>query len=102
MFYSVPGQQAMHNTVLQHLDQSWRRSHTNEAILVGRMAPAEGPAGTLNEAAEAPSRLWLGQLPDSGEPRPDIAGTLAQSTYVRGFLPVLPTAVQQEQPRSVP
>jgi hypothetical protein len=108
MFFSVPAQfsgpaqQATQNTVLQYLDQSWRRSHTNEAILVGRMAPLEGPAGTINEAAEAPSRLWLGQLPDSGESRPDIAGTLAQSTYVRGFLPVLPTATQQEQPRSVP
>jgi hypothetical protein len=102
MFYSVLGQQAIHNTVLQYLDQSWRRSHTNEAILVGRMAPSEGPAGATNEAAEAPSRLWLGQLPDSGAPRPDIAGTLAQSTYVRGFLPVLPTAPQQEQSRSVP
>jgi hypothetical protein len=103
MFYGVSAQfsgaaqQATHNTVLQYLDQSWRRSHTNEAILVGRMAPVEGPAGTMNEAAEAPSRLWLGQLPDSGESRPDIAGTLAQSTYVRGFLPVLPTAMQQEQ-----
>jgi hypothetical protein len=104
MFFnvSVPGQSSIHNTVLQYLDQSWRRSHTNEAILVGRMAPTEGPAGATNEAAEAPSRLWLGQLPDSGEPRPDIAGTLAQSTYVRGYLPVLPAPTQQEQPRSVP
>jgi hypothetical protein len=102
MFYGVPGQQAVHNTVLQYLDQSWRRSHTNEAIFVGRIAPREGQAGTINEAAETPSRLWLGELPDSGASRPDIAGTLAQSTYVRGFLHVLPTAIPQEQPRSVP
>jgi hypothetical protein len=73
----------VHNRALRYLDQSWRRSLRSAAILVGRMPPVQGPAATVMHDPVSPSRLGLGQPPDSN------AGTLAQQTYVRVFLPVI-------------
>lgn len=84
------------NTGLRELDQSWRLgaapSRQEEVILVGRVAPnlGEGPAEKVISADVAPSRLWLGELPGRGKPRPELKGTLAQRTYVRVFIPVIP------------
>jgi hypothetical protein len=76
------------NDTLRNLDQTWRLNHNDEVFLVGRVARDEGLAKDMNTSASASSRLWLGSLPGTGEPLPDLQGTLAQETYVRVILPV--------------
>ena len=98
MFHGAPGQEGMHNSALEYLDQHWRRKYVN-AILVGRLARADGPAEGVNSAPAMPSRLWLGQLPGSGAARPALAGTLAQDSYVRVFIPVRAPATDQTAPK---
>jgi hypothetical protein len=89
MFYDVcPAQDGIRDNAFHGLDQSWRRVNRGEAILVGRLAPAEGAAETVLEKPTVAGRLWLGKLPAAGETRPPLAGTLTQKTYVRIFLPV--------------
>lgn len=84
----------LHNSGLRHLDQRWRldRDNRDEAILVGRAAPpvgqsGEGPAETVAQGGLTATQLWLGELPGQGK-RPALAGTLAQDTYVRVYIPV--------------
>jgi hypothetical protein len=98
MFSAIPGQGQVRNSALQFLDQSWRRNLKNEAILVGRLTRAEGTAEAVNAAPESLCRLWLGQLPDSGQPRPALAGTLASDTYVRAFMTVQAPAAPDKGP----
>lgn len=71
----------------KQLDQSWRLSLKDQAILVARLDHAEGPAEEVNEGPASPSRLWLGALPGPGA-RPALAGKLTQDTFVRVFLPI--------------
>jgi hypothetical protein len=82
------------NTALNHLDLGWRLSHKDEVIVFGRLAHSEGQAEEVVQSAGAPSRLWLGTLPGSGQPRPPLVGTLTQESYVCIIIPVKPTQVQ--------
>ncbi|HEV3203421.1 MAG TPA: hypothetical protein VGY77_03510 [Gemmataceae bacterium] len=75
------------NHALRHLDQSWRLNK-HEAILFARVPHKEGQAETVTRASESPSRLWLGEIPAPGKQRPNLAGMLAQDTYVRIYIPV--------------
>jgi hypothetical protein len=93
---------SLSNHSLRRLDLSWRLyeeppqvvgvvdKRLREAILVGRVALRDGKAETLvgdiNEPL--PTRLWLGGLPESGDPRDPLNGTLNQDTFVRVILPV--------------
>jgi hypothetical protein len=81
----IPG-----NASLRRLDQSWRLAPDNrgEVILVGRVAPAAGPAEQTLSAPGSPSRLWLKAIPGTGATRTPIPGTGRQETWVRVFLPV--------------
>jgi hypothetical protein len=90
MFFGVAGQDGMQNSALQYLDQSWRRGHRYEATLVAHVTNQDGPAEAVTDKPDAPSRLWLGQLPTPGAARPPLSGNLVQKTYVRAFLPVRP------------
>lgn len=86
----------------RRLDLSWRLTdepaqgqfdrRTREAILVGRVQFRTGSAEELTRDAERPlpTRLWLGGLPEPGEQRPIMSGTLNQDTFVRVILPVKP------------
>jgi hypothetical protein len=69
-----------------------RDTRTREAILIGRVRYPTGSAETM--AADSnkplPTKLWLGDLPTSGGPRPTLSGQLNQDTYVRVILPVRP------------
>jgi hypothetical protein len=76
------------NMTLRRLEESWRLNRPEEAVVVGRVPRAEDAAETVSLGGASPSRLWLGQLPDSGEQRPPLAGKLCQETYVRVFIPV--------------
>jgi len=78
------------NGSLRRLDQSWRLSRDNigEAILIGRIPTVVGQAEELMEPSDSPTRLWLMELPGSGERTP-IVGTLRQETYVRVLIPIL-------------
>jgi hypothetical protein len=80
------------NAGLRKLDQSWRVTpdRPEQAILVLRIATRETSAESATRDAASPSRLWLGELPTGGGPRPAIQGTLKQETYVRVFIPVKP------------
>ncbi|HJZ92411.1 MAG TPA: hypothetical protein VKE40_16160 [Gemmataceae bacterium] len=80
------------NAGLRKLDQSWRIApdRPEQAILVLRIATRETSAETATRDAASPSRLWLGELPTAGGPRPALQGTLKQETYVRVFIPVKP------------
>ena len=78
------------NTTLRRLEDSWRLSRPEEAVVVGRVPRAEEAAEKVSQGGASASRLWLGQLPESGEPRPPLAGKLCQETYVRVFIPVTP------------
>jgi hypothetical protein len=97
MFFDAsPQQDGVRDNALRDLDQSWRRVHPNEAMLVGRAAPLDGQAETVTQDPSTPSRLWLGRLPAAGGPRPPLAGTMTQDTYVRLILPVLPAAAPEK------
>jgi hypothetical protein len=78
------------NASLRPLDQSWRiaEDRPEQAVLVMRIATREGLAEDMAKAPDAPSRLWLGELPMSGGSRPVLQGTLKQETYIRVFIPV--------------
>jgi hypothetical protein len=89
------------NNLLGYLDQSWRLRELNsrevstqEALVVGRLARAQGPAEEVGRGKSAPSRLWLGALPGSGQTRPPLPGTMTQDTYLRIALPVRPSREQ--------
>lgn len=70
------------------LDQSWRVYLKNEAVVFGRIASSAGVAEEVNAGAGTPSRLWIGNLPAPGASRPALQGVLAQTGYVRIFIPV--------------
>jgi hypothetical protein len=79
-----------HNGSMRDVDQSWRVSPENkdEAILVARVVQATGLTEELTQNPVTSCRLWLGELPTSGRPRPNIPGTMRQDTYVRVYVPV--------------
>jgi hypothetical protein len=84
----------MDNAGVRRLDQSWRvqDDHPEQAILLLRIRTQEGPAEEMTTSKLSPSRLWVGELPSSGNNRPALTGTLKQETYIRIFIPVkLPT-----------
>jgi len=87
---AVGGQESPRNASLRSLDQSWRLGADNldEAILIGTLPRREGESEQLTADPATPSRLWLGQFPDSGKPRPKIEGKMRQDTCVRIFLPI--------------
>jgi len=79
---------------LRRLDQSWRlRSHgesPTEAILFARVRRLSGEANSVNSDHPLPTRLWLGELPQSGATRPRLTGSMNQDTFLRIILPVSP------------
>jgi hypothetical protein len=80
------------NSMLRYLDEGWRISqgHQHELIVFGRTAGKEGKAEDLANDDISPSRLWLGSLPETGKPRRELEGTIAQETYVRVYIPIMP------------
>jgi hypothetical protein len=84
------------NASVRYLDESWRLQHEPEVVMIyGKAEIPDVTAGTQGLSAEAaslhphsPSRLWLGDLPGPGKTRPELAGTLKQSTHVRILLRV--------------
>ncbi len=94
MFHGASVQEAWGNSSLQHLDQSWRRTHQNEAILVARLEGQNGPAEAVNASPDAPSRLWLGAVPGAGAARPTLQGTMTQQTYLRIWIPLTGPAAE--------
>jgi hypothetical protein len=98
LFYDVSSQaELLRNNSLKHLDQKWRLAkRSDQAVLFARISPRgapnaspnKGPAEKINQEPWTPTRLWLGELPDSGQPRPNLWGTLQQETYIRVFLSV--------------
>lgn len=76
------------NTVLRHLDQTYRLLSKDELILVGRVVRKEGAAEDVTQDAAVPTRLWLGDLPAAMKQRPVVSGTMTQDTYVRVFIPI--------------
>lgn len=97
MFFEAAGNpDKVRDSALRYLDQSWRQTHPNVAILYGRVAQQEGPAETVTRAAATPSRLWLGRLPSAGGARPKLDGVLVQDTYVRVYIPVPPATPKDE------
>jgi hypothetical protein len=100
LLFGEKGQGAANrNSSFRYLDQSWRvkplpvagkgQAWRDEVIVVGRVVSQEGPAETVGNDGVSPSRLWLGSLP--GESRTALAGVLSQETYVRIFIPVVPS-----------
>jgi hypothetical protein len=94
-----PGQ--IDNSGLRLLDQSWRtraltqvqgihqtQNYRPELVLVARTPLVQGPAETITQDGASLTRLWLGDLPSSGRPRPAVPGTLMQESYVRVFIPI--------------
>jgi hypothetical protein len=79
-----------HNATLRRLEQSWRLNRPEEAVVVGRVPHAEDVAEKVSEDGASASRVWLGELPEPGKPRPPLVGKLSQETYVRVFIPVAP------------
>jgi len=97
MFHDVGQGELLRNNSVKHLDQKWRLAkHSDQAILFARVSPTgrrdlpsnKGPAEKINEEPWTPTRLWLGELPYSGQSRPSLWGTMQQETYVRVFLTV--------------
>jgi hypothetical protein len=100
MFFGVSGATNEGNSGLRLLDQSWRlaplttiptptqQQFRDEAILAARAPSVTGPAEATTTGGASPSRLWLGALPGSGDPRPALPGNLSQETYVRVYIPV--------------
>jgi hypothetical protein len=89
-FDAASGQDNSRDSALRHLDQSWRRFFHSKAMLLAHLPRKEGPAETITRDEVSPTRLWLGQLPSSGGNRPELAGTLAQDTFVRIFINLNP------------
>ena len=91
LFYNAQTQSARsrRNSGLRNLDQTWRARGHGEVILFARvLRPDETDAEAVTKDARSATRLWLGALPQPGEARPPLSGTLSQDTYVRVFLPV--------------
>jgi hypothetical protein len=89
MFQDANSQESMRNNTVRHLDQKWRLTkHSDEAVLYFRLPTKKAGAESINQSPETPTRLWLGELPNSGAKRPDLWGNMQQETYVRIFLPV--------------
>ncbi|HZZ80382.1 MAG TPA: hypothetical protein VFE62_17900 [Gemmataceae bacterium] len=89
------------NHLFRPLDLGWRvdkaplgetNPRTREAILFARVRFVSGSAEALTSDATnpLPTRLWLGDLPNSGRPRPGLDGILNQDTFIRVILPVRP------------
>lgn len=78
----------LRNLTLRGLDESWRLRLKNEVILVGKAVPQSASAETVTASPASPTRLWLGNLPTTGEARPEILGLMKQDTYVRVFIPI--------------
>jgi hypothetical protein len=83
------------NNLLRSLDQSWRVRGLDpqdlapqEAVFFARLPRAQGPAEEIIRGAAAPTRLWLGALPGTGQERRPLPGTLIQDTYLRVYLTV--------------
>jgi len=73
------------NASERELDQSWRVSEKNprQAIVIIRLRRTEEPAETMAMSPRNPTRLNL-----SGP----LAGTWRQETYIRVFIPILPSS----------
>jgi hypothetical protein len=88
-----PNKGTVRNDGLHEFDQSWRlmdpRRSQEEVIVFGRIAPFEAAAEDVTRNDASATRLWLDELPTAGKPRPKVAGTLLQETYVRVFIPIL-------------
>ncbi len=78
------------NNLLRNLDQSWRLTQKDEAILYARIPRADGESEGLAASPEAQTTLWLGELPGPGAVRPPMLGSMSQATFIRIFVPVLP------------
>ncbi len=87
------------NHVQRMLDQSWRLKNIDSdysgvrtAILIARLPNAQGSAENLTASDNPilPTHLWLYDIPEEGNTRPTLLGTLNQETYVLVFLPVRP------------
>jgi hypothetical protein len=77
------------NTTLRFLDETWQLNRPGEAIVVGWLPRLEKAAESVSTDPASPSRIWLGQLPEPGKPRPSLAGKMTQEAYVRIFIPVV-------------
>jgi hypothetical protein len=91
LFHDVNQNELLRNNTVKHLDQKWRLAkHSDQAILYARLNPQRNKdqAEKINQEPWTATRLWLGKLPDSGQPRPDLWGTMQQETYIRVFLSV--------------
>jgi hypothetical protein len=75
------------NQALRALDQSWRRSMRNSAILVGRVAAVEGASATVANDPASPSRVVVA---NAGNGTKSVDGLLRQDTFIRVFVPVSP------------
>jgi hypothetical protein len=93
LFHEADPRKDLRNSGLHDLDQGWRfldpLHAVDEVILVARTAPLDGPAEEVTQNGVSATRLWLDQLPGAGKTRPRLAGTLAQETYVRIYLPIM-------------
>jgi hypothetical protein len=85
------------DNALRYLDQSWRHKRRDEVIIFGRVpspqtAGAQGqqdlPAEEVAKGDGSLSHLWIGAIPGTGQPRPDLLGTMHQEGYVRIIIPV--------------
>jgi hypothetical protein len=99
MFYEASQQPEPANSGLRRFDQSWRLqarqafqpgqgSHREEAIIVGRAPLFLGSADDLTAKDQAPTRLWLGALPEGEDKPPSVPGEMFQETYLRLYVPV--------------
>jgi hypothetical protein len=97
LFYDLSEGEQLRNNSIKYLDQKWRLiKHSDQAILYARLHPTgrhdsppnKGPAEKINGEPWTPTRLWLGDIPYSGQPRPSLWGTMQQETYVRVFITV--------------
>jgi hypothetical protein len=79
---------AAKNYALRYLDQSWRLQRKDEVILVGRVPVQVAAAEGLDQGPASFSRLWIGALPGTGQPRPGLLGQLTLETFVRVIIPV--------------
>jgi hypothetical protein len=93
LFFDRSPERNSRNTAVRQIDQSWRLiKDREEVVLLGRANPAagEGKAEQITQDGVSPSRLWLSELPGSGNARPTLAGTMTQRTFVRVYIPVNP------------
>jgi hypothetical protein len=89
---------ALRNHALRALDLSWRLQdepafrdqRLREAILVARVKFAFGSAEAMAKDVNhpLPTNLWVGAMPGDAPRPPELAGILAQDTFVRIIIPV--------------